>query len=146
MKIASRILLAAVLCGSWCAVPAHAAAANDKIVSVAVGGDKTWVDTGMDVNAGDKLHITATGTVTMGNNTGITPNGVQRGWVDTLRPLTVTQRGTRRPGWAHRQQRRRHALSGRRRWHRAGAHRRPAVSGYQPGRDPGAGRQVPGAD
>jgi LssY C-terminus len=93
MKIASRILLAAVLCNPWCAIPVHAAAANDKIVSVAVGGDKTWVDAGMDVNAGDKLHITATGTVTMGNNTGITPNGVQRGWLDTLRPLTLPSAG-----------------------------------------------------
>ena len=29
----------------------------------------------------------------MGNNTGVTPNGVQRGWVDTLRPLTVPSAG-----------------------------------------------------
>ena len=64
-----------------------------KSANVTIAGDKTWVDTGMDVNAGDKLHITATGTVNMGNNTGVTPNGVPRGWVDTLRPLTLPSAG-----------------------------------------------------
>ncbi len=102
MKIASWILLTAVLGGWWCAEPAHAAAlpasaaataSGSSTANVAIAGDKTWVDTGMDVNAGDKLHITATGTVTMGNNTGVTPNGVQRGWVDTLRPLMVPNAG-----------------------------------------------------
>jgi len=67
--------------------------ANSKSANVSVTGDKTWIDTGMDVNAGDKLHITAKGTVNMGNNTGITPDGAQRGWVDTLRPLTVPGAG-----------------------------------------------------
>ena len=98
MKVASWILLAAVLSIPWwCAVPVHAAAAvssaNSKAATVTVTGDKTWVDTGMDINAGDKLHITATGTVNMGNNTGVTPNGVQRGWVDTLRALTLPSAG-----------------------------------------------------
>jgi hypothetical protein len=98
MKIASWILLATVLSIPWwCAVPVHAAAAvssaNSKTATVTVTGDKTWVDTGMDVNAGDKLHITATGTVNMGNNTGVTPNGVQRGWVDALRALTLPSAG-----------------------------------------------------
>ena len=54
---------------------------------------KKWVDTGMDVQAGDKLHITATGTVTMGNNAGITADGAARGWVDTLRALMVPSAG-----------------------------------------------------
>ncbi len=100
MKIASWILLAAVLGGPCCAVRAHAAAlptpaaaSASSSANVNIAGDKTWVDTGMDVNAGDKLHITATGTVNMGNNTGVTPNGVQRGWVDTLRPLMVPSAG-----------------------------------------------------
>jgi hypothetical protein len=95
MKTASRILLATVLSIPWCyASSAYAAAATDsKTANVTIGGDKTWIDTGMDVKAGDKLHITATGTVTMGSNTGITPNGVQRGWLDTLRPLTLPSAG-----------------------------------------------------
>jgi hypothetical protein len=47
----------------------------------------------MDVQAGDKLHITAKGTVNMGNNQGITADGAQRGWVDTLRALMVPSAG-----------------------------------------------------
>ena len=102
MKIASWMLLAAVLGSPWCvgrahasALPASGAASSPGSASanVTVTGDKTWVDTGMDVSTGDKLHITATGTVNMGNNTGVTPNGVQRGWVDTLRPLMVPSAG-----------------------------------------------------
>jgi hypothetical protein len=47
----------------------------------------------MDVQAGDKLHITAQGTVTMGNNTGVTADGAPRGWTDTLRALMVPSAG-----------------------------------------------------
>src|SRR5664279_4596656 len=97
MKIASWILLAIVLSIPWwCAaapVSPAVSSANSKTAIVTVAGDKTWVDTGMDINAGDKLHITATGTVNMGNNTGVTPNGVPRGWVDTLRALTLPSAG-----------------------------------------------------
>jgi hypothetical protein len=98
MKIAGWILLAAVFSGPWCAGRAYAAVApaspaDSKSANLTVTGDKTWIDTGMDVNAGDKLHITAKGTVNMGNNTGVTPNGVQRGWWDTLRPLTLPSAG-----------------------------------------------------
>ena len=94
MKIASWILLATVLSFSWgSGAPVYAAASDTKSANVTVTGDKTWIDTGMDVNSGDKLHITAKGTVTMGKDTGITPNGVQRGWLDTLRPLTVPSAG-----------------------------------------------------
>jgi hypothetical protein len=94
MKIASWTLLAAVLsipCAHAAATPAPAA--DSKSATVTIAGDKTWIDTGMDVTAGDKLHITATGTVTMGKDTGVTPNGVQRGWLDTIRPLTVPSAG-----------------------------------------------------
>ena len=93
MKIAAWIVLATALSPWWGSVSVRAAAADTKSANVTVTGDKTWIDTGMDVNAGDKLHITATGTVTMGNNTGVTPNGAQRGWVDTLRPLMVSSAG-----------------------------------------------------
>jgi len=69
------------------------AAANSNSVNVTVSGSPQWVDTGMDVQVGDKLHITAKGTVTMGNNTGVTADGAQRGWVDTLRALMVPGAG-----------------------------------------------------
>jgi hypothetical protein len=61
--------------------------------NVTVSGNPQWTDTGMDVQAGDKLHITAQGTVTMGNNTGVTADGATRGWTDTLRALMVPSAG-----------------------------------------------------
>jgi hypothetical protein len=70
-----------------------AAAASSTSTDVTISGSPKWVDTKMDVNAGDKLHVTAKGTVTMGKDTGITPAGAQRGWVDTLRPLMVPSAG-----------------------------------------------------
>lgn len=102
MKLARPILIAITvavlpLC---CAGPAAAVAlpfatntANSTSLNVTVSGSQTWIDTGMDVQAGDKLHITAKGTVNMGNNSGITADGAARGWVDTLRALTVPSAG-----------------------------------------------------
>lgn len=74
---------------------AHAAAidANAKSLNVTVSSSPQWVDTGMDVQPGDKLHITAKGAVTMGNNTGVTADGAPRGWTDTLRALPVASAG-----------------------------------------------------
>ncbi len=72
---------------------AAAAVASSTSVNITISGSPKWVDTNMDVTAGDKLHITAKGTVTMGKDTGVTPAGAQRGWVDTLRPLMVPSAG-----------------------------------------------------
>jgi hypothetical protein len=55
--------------------------------------DTAWIDTGMDVGPGDKLHITAKGTVDFKDKTGVGPEGAQRGWADTLRALSVTSAG-----------------------------------------------------
>src|SRR6266567_1184279 len=75
-------------------VPQLFAAANTATsLNVTVTGDKPWVDTGMDVKSGDKLHITATGTVDFSDKTGVSPTGSERGWKDTLRALTVPSAG-----------------------------------------------------
>lgn len=86
----SILLLAVTLLA--CSAPA-ASDANAKSLNVTVSASPQWVDTGMDVQPGDKLHITATGTVTMGNNTGVTGDGAPRGWTDTLRALPVASAG-----------------------------------------------------
>jgi hypothetical protein len=92
------ILVAMLACSLGCGLcPAYAApfaesTAKSKTANVAVSG-KDWVDTGMDVSSGDKLHITAKGTVNMGKNLNVTAAGVQRGWVDTLRDLMVPSAG-----------------------------------------------------
>jgi len=94
MKSAFLLLTAALISTPlWHAAPLPAAAASATSANVTVSGSPKWIDTKLDVTAGDKLHITATGTVTMGKDTGITPAGAQRGWVDTLRPLMVPSAG-----------------------------------------------------
>jgi len=75
------------------AMPPALSTANTTSLNVTVSGSPRWADTGMDVQAGDKLHITAKGTVSMGNSTGITAEGATRGWVDVLRALTVPGAG-----------------------------------------------------
>jgi len=64
-----------------------------KSINVKVDGSKRWNDTGMDVTAGDKLHITATGTVDFSDTSGVGPAGAARGWKDTLRDLSVPGAG-----------------------------------------------------
>jgi hypothetical protein len=70
-----------------------AAASTANSLNITVTGDKVWVDTGMDVKSGDKLHITAKGTVDFSDKTGVGPDGAVRGWKDTLRALSVPSAG-----------------------------------------------------
>jgi hypothetical protein len=60
---------------------------------VTVSGDKPWIDTGMDVATGDKLHITATGTVSFSDKPNVGPQGAARDWKDTLRAFSVPSAG-----------------------------------------------------
>jgi hypothetical protein len=100
MKRVGWIFIATVLsCIFWSAdisslaAATPAAATGSKSTDVTVSGSPKWFDTKVDVTTGDKLHITAKGTVNMGSNTGVTPAGVARGWADTLRPLMVPSAG-----------------------------------------------------
>jgi len=70
-----------------------ASTANEKSLDVVVTGVNTWTDSGMDVKAGDKLHITAKGTVDFSDKSGVTAQGAERGWKDTLLNLTVPSAG-----------------------------------------------------
>jgi hypothetical protein len=87
----SALLLATALLIS--SAPLCASDAVTKSANVTVSGTPQWLDTGMDVQAGDKLHITAQGTVSMGKDAAITADGAQRGWTDTLRALMVPSAG-----------------------------------------------------
>ena len=97
MKRAWSFLIAVVLIFPLWWANSLSAAANQattaKSADVTVNGDNPWIDTGMDVNAGDKLHITATGTVDFKDKPGVGPEGAQRGWADTLRALSVSSAG-----------------------------------------------------
>jgi len=61
--------------------------------TIAVASNVPWTDTGIDLNAGDKLHITATGTIDFVDKTGVGPAGAVRGWKDTILDLTVSSAG-----------------------------------------------------
>lgn len=70
-----------------------ASTANEKSLDVVVTGVNTWTDSGMDVKAGDKLHITVKGTVDFPDKSDVTAQGAERGWKDTLFELTVPSVG-----------------------------------------------------
>src|SRR5215471_2027405 len=85
----------AILGSALVAIPSRAIenGSASNTLTVSIPGDKRWVDTGMDVNPGDKLHITATGTVDFSDKQGVTPAGAPRDWKDTLRDFMVPSAG-----------------------------------------------------
>lgn len=74
-----------------CAAVAATGLAVDK-KEIDVGADQTWVDSEMDVKAGDALSITATGSVAYGPQTS-GPDGLKRGWKDLLMQFPVNEAG-----------------------------------------------------
>jgi len=60
-----------------------------------LSGDQKWLDTGVDVQSGDTLKITATGTVHYPSYKESGPEGLPRGWRDLLRifPLSDANHG-----------------------------------------------------
>lgn len=100
LRSALIALLGATLLASSAPTPARAltgyvsdSAASAKSLNVKVSGSPRWMDTGMDVKPGDKLHITAKGTVEMGSSNSVSPEGAPRTWQDTLRALMVPSVG-----------------------------------------------------
>jgi hypothetical protein len=61
---------------------------------IEISGSRPWTDTAIDLEAGDMLRITATGTVTSNANS-FSPEGGQRSWRDLVRtyPLNEASRG-----------------------------------------------------
>jgi hypothetical protein len=66
-----------------------AALAQTSPKAVDVNGRDLWVDTGIDVRAGDELVLKATGILSLSDGTKITPAGGRRGWRDLLRSYPV---------------------------------------------------------
>ncbi|NWG14852.1 MAG: LssY C-terminal domain-containing protein [Acidobacteria bacterium] len=60
-----------------------------------VSGDKQWLDTGLDIKAGDTLRFTASGTLKYPGAKETGPDGLARNWWDLLRtlPLNDAKRG-----------------------------------------------------
>ena len=60
---------------------------------VEVRPERVWTDTGMDVQAGDLIRISATGTLQYSGAAPCGPEGLARGWKDLLRQLPVNDSG-----------------------------------------------------
>jgi hypothetical protein len=88
-SITTYICALLFLGGSLAAWQIAANSKSPKTKDVPVSADSKWVDTGMDVATGDKLHITATGTVDFTDKPGVGPQGAARDWKDTLRAFSV---------------------------------------------------------
>src|SRR5712691_171691 len=52
-----------------------------------------WVDTGVDLRAGDSLQVTATGTLNLGVGRSTGPQGAQRGFRDLIKAYPVNEAG-----------------------------------------------------
>jgi len=103
-KISSLLLI--LLFTGWLASPARGAQSASTVVQTAPAGvprvsqelqffgDQTWVDTGFDVQAGERVIFTSTGTLRYpdaGRENG--PEGLPRGWGDLMRSLPVNEEG-----------------------------------------------------
>ncbi|MFZ0704884.1 MAG: LssY C-terminal domain-containing protein [Candidatus Korobacteraceae bacterium] len=84
--------IALLLCSSGLPVEVWAVTTSSN-KSVTVPANVPWTDTGIDVTPGDKLHITAKGTVDFADKTGVAPAGAERGWKDTILALSVASAG-----------------------------------------------------
>ena len=58
-----------------------------------LAGDQSWLDTGLDLHAGDSLRISATGTLRFPSSGANGPEGLPRGWKDLVRALPLNEAG-----------------------------------------------------
>lgn len=71
-----------------------AAPAGAQKKTVTLDGKDTWVDTGLDVHAGDLVRITAGGSLKYPDaRQDATPEGLRRGWRDLIRAMPLNDAG-----------------------------------------------------
>jgi LssY C-terminus len=58
-----------------------------------IAGNQSWLDTGLDLGAGDALRISATGTLQFPSSNANGPEGLPRGWRDLVRALPMNDAG-----------------------------------------------------
>ena len=80
--------------------PGQFSSANAKSYQFDVAAAKQWVDTGLDLRAGEKLHIAATGSITYpapdpskSQPRTFGPDGLARGWRDLIHQYAVSDAG-----------------------------------------------------
>jgi hypothetical protein len=72
------------------AAESRSVAGSDQI---AVAGSEQWVDTKIDLHAGEKLHITASGAITYANGKSFGPTGLPRAFKDVIHEYAVLDAG-----------------------------------------------------
>jgi len=65
----------------------------NKTYQIEVDASKQWVDTNIDLRPGEKLHITATGTITYEKGGSFGPDGLARNFKDLIHQYAVTDAG-----------------------------------------------------
>lgn len=91
---ATAIFVAAMVGAAWAQAGQNTAAAGStasaqKSYSVEVSGSKQWMDTNIDLRAGEKLQITAEGTITYAKGNHFGPAGITRSFADVIHQYTV---------------------------------------------------------
>ena len=61
--------------------------------SIEVPGNGGWVDTGVDLRAGDQINFTATGNLTLAAGRSVGPEGQPRGFRDVLKSYLANDAG-----------------------------------------------------
>ncbi|MBZ5501247.1 MAG: LssY C-terminal domain-containing protein [Acidobacteriia bacterium] len=102
----AMLLTAALLCAApvihaqTSTTSTTATSAGGKSYEVEVGAGHQWIDTKIDLRAGEKLHLTATGSVTYPAGPSskpparsFGPGGIARGWADLVHQYAVSDGG-----------------------------------------------------
>jgi hypothetical protein len=58
-----------------------------------IAASQDWIDTGVDLRAGDSIQVTSTGTLTLGAGRSAGPQGAQRGFRDLIKAYPVNEAG-----------------------------------------------------
>ncbi|MGO9404129.1 MAG: LssY C-terminal domain-containing protein [Terriglobales bacterium] len=83
MKMTKRWMLATITAAIFAAAMGSTVSAQ-KSYSVEVSGSKQWMDTNIDLRAGEKLQITAEGTITYAKGNHFGPAGIPRSIADVI--------------------------------------------------------------
>lgn len=74
-------------------LPVLAQTANQPAKELDVAASAQWVDTGLDLRAGDSVQFTTSGTVNFGAGRSAGPQGAQRGFLDLIKGYPVNEAG-----------------------------------------------------
>jgi hypothetical protein len=81
----------------WCflllCLPALAQTPHELAKDVDVAASDQWIDTGVDLRAGDSLQFTTTGSLDLGAGKSAGPQGAQRGFRDLIKNYPVNEAG-----------------------------------------------------